>query len=75
VRYRGYTARYEFDATDRVFHGRVAGIRDIVTFVADRLEDLEREFQISVDDYLAWCEEDGSDPDRPAENPPSSGLT
>jgi predicted HicB family RNase H-like nuclease len=63
--YKGYTGRYEVDPEDGVLHGHVDGIEDIITFEADNLEDLEREFQISVDDYLEWCAEDGVEPNRP----------
>ncbi|HEX8241872.1 MAG TPA: hypothetical protein VF541_00195 [Longimicrobium sp.] len=35
----------------------------MVTFEADRVEDLEREIQTSVDVYLEWCEEMGREPD------------
>lgn len=69
MRYKGYTGRYEVDPDEGVLHGRVDGIKDIVTFVADNLEDLEREFRISVDDYLAWCAEDGVEPNGPYSEP------
>ena len=69
--YKGYTAEYEIDPDDGVFHGQVVGIEDIITFESDNLENLEREFRISVDDYLEWCAEDGVEPNRPrpAETP------
>ena len=31
--YRGYSARVEFDAEDRIFVGHLAGVRDIVGFL------------------------------------------
>lgn len=37
----------------------------IVTFEASSVEELRREFRISIDDYLAWCKEDGVEPQRP----------
>ena len=30
--HKGYSARIEFDAEDRIFFGCIVGIRDIVTF-------------------------------------------
>jgi predicted HicB family RNase H-like nuclease len=65
--YRGYSARYEFDAQDGVLHGRVDGIRDIVTFVAPSVAELEHEFRVSVDEYLSYCAEKGLQPERPRE--------
>lgn len=70
--YRGYTAWYEHDTHDDVMHGRIAGIHDMITFVAPTMEDLEREFRVSVDDYLSFWEEHGHSPDVP---PNADGLT
>jgi predicted HicB family RNase H-like nuclease len=67
--YKRYTARYEFDEDEGVLHGHVDGIRDIVSFVAETVDDLEREFRISVDVYLEVCAEDGCEPDRPRADP------
>jgi predicted HicB family RNase H-like nuclease len=66
LRYKGYCGRYEVDPDEGVLHGRVNGIRDVVTFVADNTEDLEREFRISVECYLDFCAERGVEPNLPA---------
>ena len=50
--YKGYPARGEFDADDRIFFGRVAGIKDGVGFHADTVNDLIAAFHEAVDDYL-----------------------
>lgn len=63
--YRGYAARIEFDAEDEVFAGRIAGIRDVVGFHADNVEDLKAAFHEAVDDYLATCEAVGKEPQKP----------
>ncbi|HET7463650.1 MAG TPA: type II toxin-antitoxin system HicB family antitoxin [Longimicrobium sp.] len=65
MEYKGYTAWYEADEYDGVLHGHVADIRDVVTFESETLEGLEREFHVSVDDYLAFCSRDGVDPEQP----------
>lgn len=63
--YRGYTGTVEFDEDDRVFHGRLVGISDIVTFEADTADELLKAFRESVDDYLSFCNERGKDPEKP----------
>jgi predicted HicB family RNase H-like nuclease len=63
--YRGYAARIEFDAEDEIFTGRVAGIRDVIGFHADNVEDLKAAFHEAVDDYLATCETVGKEPQKP----------
>ena len=50
--YKGYQARVEFDADDRIFFGRVAGIKDGAGFHADTVNDLIAAFHEAVDDYL-----------------------
>ena len=63
--HKGYAARIEFDAHDRIFFGRVAGIRDIVTFHGKTVDELEAAFKEAVDHYLATCAQLGDKPDRP----------
>ncbi len=67
MEYRGYVAQVEFDDSAEILHGRVvnSGPCPIATFEATDARDLRREFERSVDEYLAWCEEDGAEPRRP----------
>lgn len=63
--YKGYSGSIEFDDEDLVFHGRILGIRDIVTFEAVTAQDLVQAFHDSVDDYLNFCAERGQPPQKP----------
>ena len=63
--YRGYTARVEYDAEDQTLAGRVEHIRDVVSFHARNLDELESEFHTSVDEYIAFCAERGAEPEKP----------
>lgn len=63
--YKGYIGSIEFDDEDMVFYGRVLGLRDVVTFEADSAEGLVAAFHDSVDDYVAFCAEHGTDPQKP----------
>ena len=65
--YKGYIATVEYDDSVEMLHGKVinAAPYPIATFEAADVEGLRREFQASIDDYLAWCEEDGVEPRRP----------
>ena len=60
--YKGYTARVEF--LDNVLHGEIVGIRDVVTFEAESVADLQKAFEDSVDDYLEFCAERGEEPNK-----------
>jgi predicted HicB family RNase H-like nuclease len=63
--YKGYAARIEFDAQDRIFFGRLAGIRDVVTFNGETVDELEAAFKEAVGDYLATCAKLGDKPNKP----------
>lgn len=63
--YKGYTARIEFDADDRIFFGRLAGINDGVSFHADTVAELVSAFEESVDDYIETCAKIGKAPEKP----------
>lgn len=65
MRYKGYTARIQYDESIQEFHGRIVGIQDVVNFHADTVKNLESEFHRSVEDYLQSCRELNREPDRP----------
>lgn len=62
--YNGYAARIEYDDADGVFFGRIAGIRDGVTFHADTVEGLRAAFHEAVDDYVETCRKLGKEPQK-----------
>ncbi|WP_419933951.1 type II toxin-antitoxin system HicB family antitoxin [Candidatus Palauibacter sp.] len=67
MKYRGYLAAVEFDHSNDMLHGRVinSGPYPIATFEVTDTRQLRREFHRSIDEYLAWCEEDGVEPKQP----------
>ena len=67
IEYKGYVGRVEFADSADVFHGRVvnSGPYPIATFEATRASALRREFEHSIDEYLAICEEEGIEPKKP----------
>ncbi|MDC0834053.1 HicB protein [Geitlerinema sp. FC II] len=64
-KYKGYTGNVEIDIESKFLHGRILDIKDVVTFEGSTVEELEKAFQDSVDDYLELCEELGEEPDKP----------
>ena len=65
LKYKGYAATVKLDEDAGVLHGEVIGTRDVITFQADSVENVIREFHASVDDYLAFCAELGETPEKP----------
>ena len=63
--YGGHTAKIEYDDDNEIFFGRLAGIRDGITFHADNVADLKTAFQEAVDDYVDTCAKMGTSPQKP----------
>ncbi len=64
LKYKGYEGSVEFYADDRIFHGRLLGINDIITFQGDSVEGIEKDFQEVVEDYLEACADHGNEPEK-----------
>lgn len=71
--YKGYEALVEFDDEARSLSGEVIHTRDVITFHGDSVEELEKEFHQSVDDYLKFCKSRGEKPDKPVPIEKGSG--
>lgn len=65
MEYQGYIGIVEFDGEAELFHGEVINTRDVITFQGKSVHELKQAFHASVDDYLAFCQERGEEPDRP----------
>ena len=65
LQYKGYAGHVEFDDESGIFHGEVLDLRDVITFQGKSVEEIERAFRESIDDYLEFCEERHEEPDKP----------
>ncbi len=67
MEYKGYIVKVEYDDSVGLLHGSVinSGSYPVATCEAADVETLRKEFRISIDEYLAWCAEDGVEPKRP----------
>ena len=63
--YKGYIGDVKYDSDAHIFHGDVINTRDVITFQGKSVDELEKSFQESIDDYLVWCVEDGVEPEKP----------
>ncbi len=64
LKYKDYHARIAFDPSADAFHGRVIGMQDVLDFYGRTPEELRSEFESSVEEYLAWCQEEGVQPEK-----------
>ena len=64
MEYMGYIANVVYDESIGAIHGTVIGLRDVITFEAESVGELEQAFHDSVDDYLEFSAELGREPER-----------
>ena len=63
--YQGYAAHIEYSDEAACFVGHIAGIRDIVGFHGESVDELRIAFQDAVEDYLETCQKAGKPPQKP----------
>ena len=65
MKYKGYEGAVVFDDEAGIFHGEILNTRDVITFQGTSVDELKKAFEDSVDDYLAFCEQRGEEPEKP----------
>lgn len=73
LRYKDYITTLKQDQNG-IWHGRVAGIQDVVTFEAKTPSQAEQEFRKAIDAYLNFCHRLGRSPHKPAPRALASRL-
>lgn len=62
--YKGYLGSVSFSEKDNVLFGKIEGINALVNFEGETVKELKNAFHEAVDDYLAYCDEQGIEPDK-----------
>jgi predicted HicB family RNase H-like nuclease len=65
MRYKGYAGQAFYDADAKLFHGEVIGLKDVITFQGTTVEEIEKAFKDSIDDYIEFCKTRGEKPEKP----------
>ena len=65
MQYKGYTALIEYSAEDGCLIGKVLGIRDVIVFDGNTVEEIRANFQGLLDHYLEACAKAGREPNEP----------
>lgn len=65
LKYKDYYTSVLYDAEDQVLHGKIEAINDLVTFEAERTDEVENAFHEAVDDYLEMCKALSKEPQKP----------
>ena len=75
MNYKGYVGAVEVDSEAKILHGRVRGIRDIITFEGETVDEVIKAFHDSIDDYLEFCQELGRELEKQSEDRDPSART
>jgi predicted HicB family RNase H-like nuclease len=65
MEYKGYIGKVEIDDEAGILHGEVINIRDVITFEGVTVDEVQKAFRESVDDYLEFCAQRGESPEKP----------
>ena len=65
LHYKEYVGSVEFSEEDAVFHGKVVGIKSLISFEGDSVSAIINDFHNAVDEYLEFCVETGKQPEKP----------
>lgn len=66
LKYKGYTGSVEYSEEDKCLFGKVQGMaKDSITYEGSTVEELTKDFEEAIDDYLTLCEDKGIEPRKP----------
>jgi predicted HicB family RNase H-like nuclease len=65
MKYKGYHGSIEYSPEDDCLHGRLLSINDIISYEGTSVQQIKAAFKEAVDDYLAFCKEEGKQPNKP----------
>ena len=57
IKYKDLIGSVRFSSEDNVFHGKIEGIDDLVTFEGSTVDELVSAFHEAVEDYIILCRE------------------
>ncbi len=64
LKYKDFIGSVAFSEADGVFFGKIEGIDGLVNFEGESVTELTEAFHEAVDDYLAYCKEEGIEPHK-----------
>ena len=64
LRYKDYLGTVEYSLNDKVFFGEVLGIKSLLSYQGNTIEELEEDFKETVEDYLELCNRKKWDPEE-----------
>ena len=63
--YKNYNGTVEYSKEDKCLFGKVIGIKSLLSYEGDSVQELEEDFQDVIDRYLEDCKERNVEPEQP----------
>jgi len=64
LEYKGYYGTVEFSSSDNILFGKIIGIAGLISYEGDNIDNLRKDFESAIDDYLDICAEEDITPQR-----------
>ena len=65
MEYKGYIGKVEINDEAGILYGEVINLRDVITFEGTSVDEIQKAFRESIDDYLDFCAQRGESPEKP----------
>ena len=66
LEYKGYKGSVEYSKEDNCLFGKVQGLsKALILYEGQTLDELRKDFEEGIDDYLEGCKADGIEPCKP----------
>ena len=65
LHYKNYTGSVELSEEDGVFHGKVVGIKALISFEGNSVNAIIKDFHDAIDEYFDFCVKNGKEPEKP----------
>lgn len=63
--YKNYNGTVEYSKEDDCLFGKVVGIKSLLSYEGNSIQELEQDFKNVIDEYIKDCEERGIQPEQP----------
>lgn len=63
--YKNYNGTIEYSAEDDCLFGKVTGLKSLISYEGNSVQELKEDFVNAIDEYLVDCEERGVAPELP----------
>ncbi len=64
LKYKNYIGSVEYSENDKILFGKVLGIKGLISYEGQTVNELEQDFKNGIEEYLETCTEKGMEPQK-----------